>query len=621
LTMESRTLANNNNDVEPKANDKVEETNDDDMTEAAGSNRGKNDAVEAEKNVKWQIPGNHDVSTAKKLLQQLLAYLLVHHPGEVTLIDGKQREWTFNETDDEEKFANDCEQISVQIHPIKNKQQQILRWVAITRIHSISTSQDWKYNDHFYAAMDAAGAYVFPHPFGYDEWDTTTIGFIKDIHAIHYPRELLHEQLDNMLKKQNKNPPQFQLIPQRITTNDKQASTKAFTVQCVKDDASKLMHLFTHGPFRSESNQVFVPFRYKTKNPDLFLRCIRQQNEVYHKTWIIKLEGITPDIMEYIRHDIQPIMGVRHIVPSKRLHEIGEWKILADQTKCAYIHRQLTESWKKIINKVPAHVLEASPDNFALPAISSKRAREYQDNESDNDSYGSLLTTGTEISTMTTDDVLLNELPVEYKYPTYASAATNSHKSGHDTPVSSPTNSTQTGWQKERQELEEQIKAQAAQIDKIQADLQSKISRSKDLEDKLAQALDLAHSRDKRHEEILTKFEMLMTAYPSGHSQPIQNDDGHNNVGNTSLPTTPDRTHPSEDPSRPPKRKANTNSSPHRNIYSLFRAAPSKQTPRHLITNQTQTTGTTTLPLTQPMETDEATRQPTPGAKPGHKSQ
>ena len=96
-----------------------------------------------------------------------------------------------------------------------------------------------------------------------------------------------------MLQKQKKNSPEFQLIPQRISTNDKKASTKAFTIQCVKNDATKLIHLLTHGPFRSEMNQIFVPFKYKNKKPELFLHCIRQQNEVYHKPWIIKLEGIT----------------------------------------------------------------------------------------------------------------------------------------------------------------------------------------------------------------------------------------------------------------------------------------------------------------------------------------
>ena len=376
------------------------------------------------------------------------------------------------------------------------------------------------------------------------------------------------------------------------------------------------MHLLTHGPFRHESNQIFVPFKYKTKKPDLFMHCIRQQNEVYHKTWVIKLEGITPQIMEYIKTDIASIMGVMHVVPTRRLQDIGEWKVLVDQTKCAYIHRQLSSIWKTIINNLPKDVLDAAPSTYSTPSISSKRAREYQDTDSDNDSYGSLLTTGTDISMMTTEDPTLNELPDDYKFPSYAAAAaSSSDKFGQETEVSSPTNSTYTGWQKEKQALEDQIKAQAAQIERIQADLLSKISRSKDLEDKLAQALELAQHRDERHMEMLAKFELLMKVHSDGHKAPHHSVQGDEDTSDSPLPTTPDR-------HQPPPKKANTNSSPQRNIYSLFRQQPGRPTPRNASGPRgTSNRKSAPLLLTQPMDTDEDSRQPTPGAKPGNKEE
>lgn len=238
----------------------------DDATATAGSNRGSNDQEEQEIIVKWQMPGEGDARTAKKLIQQLLAYLLIYHPGVITLIDHKQREWVFHETDAEEKFMTESEHISVLVHPIKNKQNQVIRWVAVTRMQSVTTIADWKDNDHFYSTVTAANTYMFPHPFSYEEWDTTTIGFLKQVHTIHYPKEIIHTHIYEMIKKQNKNPPPFQLIPQRISTKDKTASTKAYTVQCLKNDASELNHLLTHGPFREESNQIFVPFKYKSSN-------------------------------------------------------------------------------------------------------------------------------------------------------------------------------------------------------------------------------------------------------------------------------------------------------------------------------------------------------------------
>ena len=123
------------------------------------------------------MPGEGNARTAKQLLQQLLASLLISHPGQITLIDHKQREWMFNESENDDKFMADSESISVQVHPIKNKQNKVSRWVAITRMKSTSTISDWKDNDQFYSTVSAANTYMFPHPFPYNEWDTTTIGF------------------------------------------------------------------------------------------------------------------------------------------------------------------------------------------------------------------------------------------------------------------------------------------------------------------------------------------------------------------------------------------------------------------------------------------------------------
>ena len=91
---------------------------------------------------------------------------------------------------------------------------------------------------------------------------------------------------------------------------------------------------------------------------------------------------------------------------------------------------------------------------------------------------------------MTIDDTFLDELPTTYQYPSYAAAAraTESNSSVGSTQISSPTTSTFMDWQKEKQELDQQLQRQATLIEQIQAELQEKISRSQDLEEKLAQA-------------------------------------------------------------------------------------------------------------------------------------
>ena len=162
------------------------------------------------------------------------------------------------------------------------------------------------------------------------------------------------------------------------------------------------------------------------------------------------------------------------------------------------------------------------------------------------------------------------------------------------------------------------IRTQAAQIKQIQAELQSKVSRSQDLEDQLAQAIDLAHTRDARYEEILQKFEMLMNRN-GGYGTAISQ--GHPYNG---YPTFPhDKDNPQYTPPRiqpttesPPPKKANTNNSPQRHLYTLFRQ-PNTKTTRNQPQRQGGTSSTPTT-LTQPMEVEESP-QPPPAAKSGKK--
>jgi len=220
----------------------------------------------------------------------------------------------------------------------------------------------------------------------------------------------------------------------------------------------------------------------------------------------------------------------------------------------------------------------------------------------------------------------LNELPNEYKYPSYASAAAQSTRTESETQFSSPTASAHTEWQQREQKLEEQIKLQAVQIEQIQADLDAKILHSKELQEKLAQAVELAHSRDVRHDEMLTKFEILMqflqsTNHPQAQSivnatstgiaptQPTTPDTAANQ------PTTPDRALPS-----PPSilKRPNPTASPSRNIYNIFRQQSTKSGARRHPTKRHQSQSQNSASeLAQLMDTDEANCQPKPGAKAG----
>lgn len=247
---------------------------------------------------------------------------------------------------------------------------------------------------------------------------------------------------------------------------------------------------------------------------------------------------------------------------------------------------------------------------YTSPRISSQKVRNYQDESSDNDSYGSILTTGTETSTGiagSEDQEQLNDLPPQFMYPTYGSAAAKVHTSPDCTHMSSPTASSYTDWQSEKRELEELIRQQAIKIDKIQADLNAKVSRSKDLEEQLAQAIELAHSRDARHEEMLRMFEQMMSMQAA------------NNTGNGPPPppamsvaaaqpaqiTPPSR--PMNTQSPPPK-KTNQSSTPPKSMYPVFRQY--EHNPSRFKRPQAAL-------LTQPMETDDRPSKAQPGEKAG----
>ena len=161
-------------------------------------------------------------------------------------------------------------------------------------------------------------------------------------------------------------------------------------------------------------------------------------------------------------------------------------------------------------------------------------------------------------------------LPIDFQYKSYAEVASGTSITIEDTQISAPSASAYA----EKQALISQINSQAhlianqaEQLEKIQADLISKISRSKDLEDQLALALETAQVREMKFDEMMEKFDILMKYQNQSHHQMSQNyfDDAVQD-----LPSTPDRLmiteggtieRPQAGPS-PPTKKHNNNSSP-----------------------------------------------------------
>ena len=122
--MTMTTSDNNNPDRNLKTVPKLTSTYDDDVTEPTGSNRSRNGEAQREFNVKWQMKGGSDVPSIKKKLHHLFTTLLIEFPNQVILIDRKQREWTFQESEDEASFLKEFEKSSIQLHPIKTSNRR-----------------------------------------------------------------------------------------------------------------------------------------------------------------------------------------------------------------------------------------------------------------------------------------------------------------------------------------------------------------------------------------------------------------------------------------------------------------------------------------------------------------
>jgi hypothetical protein len=268
---------------------------------------------------------------------------------------------------------------------------------------------------------------------------------------------------------------------------------------------------------------------------------------------------------------------------------------------------------------IPEKLLHDAPTTYPAPVISSKRARDYQEDESEDDSYGSLLTTGTDVSVLTNDDMSLNNPPIDFQQGTYAEVVRGTSITVEETPTSSPSASAYAEWNTEKQTLMNQInhqahmiETQAQQIDKIQADLESKISRSKDLEDQLAQALETAQLRELKFDEMMEKFNIMME-FQKAHRKTNQLIDDEMQE----LPSTPDQLaitegEPLERPKvgpSPPSKRQNSNSSPHRNIYALF-GQPSGKPTKNPPSNHREISKTLYPSDATTMDTDDDGHQP-----------
>lgn len=193
-----------------------------------------------------------------------------------------------------------------------------------------------------------------------------------------------------MLRQHEAEIPRFEIVQVGVDMGKGSAPserTRAYKIQCLHKDASRLSKMLQSGVFTERP--VYVPYHMKRTKPLIFKSAIKKQIRTLADQWVIKITGFTTDMMEYVRAKVLESWATG-IVPTRNEHR-GEWKILVDRSNHAATLAWLQEHWLDIMESIPAEVAEASPhDN---PKIACK-VRDQQESDSEAgtvDTYGTIL--------------------------------------------------------------------------------------------------------------------------------------------------------------------------------------------------------------------------------------
>lgn len=486
--------------------------------------------------IRFQLPSTPTLSDARKLLTTSIQHVLSAFPGDITYIDDKGQEHIAFSSQIHDNLPRELEKSALTVHPVyvKKNHSSVSRWVSIIRFRSIIPFRDWKKHDDIYRNLRKQRIFMFPHNFGKNDWDIIGLGFLLGLHIVQCTRSAAKEYVQQLLSFNTNSTKDFHVVPSKIQAFKKKAYTRAFEIECKRQDGPELHKQLTSGAFRDPKNRLFVPYSMKRTNTLAFTKLVQENNQLISDSYVLKLEGIDRNNIHEITSKITSLSGVRFLIPTPETDTKGEWRVLIKSSKFYGVDGYIRQHWDEWCVDI------TSPLEFPPPAVTSRptKSHKVQDDVSD-DSYGTLLSTTSTLTGGSDHDTSdqFSSFPLDNPTPSYAEMLTNNIR------IASPT-STITGsaaaskppaihtnhhgyglpndWQSENQRLRQEMKAQSDILQHIQQtkieleqqfqflteNIQSKECRTKELEDRIAQLLTIVSDRDQQMAERDMQIEL-----------------------------------------------------------------------------------------------------------------
>jgi hypothetical protein len=240
-----------------------------------------------------------------------------------------------------------------------------------------------------YEELRKQKAYVRTHVFGEKDREISHIGFIPGVSMLNVPREIVKAEILSMLRMHHEEIPRFEVVQVGVDMGKGSKTserTRAYEIQCLQRDASRLAKMMQSGVFREKP--IYVPYHMKRSNPSIFKRAIKRQIKTLADQWVIKVQGLTDDMVDTIRDKILESWA-QSIVPTKNTNR-GEWKILVEREHHTSTLEWLKEHWVDIIELIPVDIQEMSP--FDSPKVTTRMHQntELGSEEGTVDTYGTV---------------------------------------------------------------------------------------------------------------------------------------------------------------------------------------------------------------------------------------
>jgi hypothetical protein len=218
------------------------------------------------------------------------------------------------------------------------------------------------------------------------------------------------------MKKFDRNPPDFSLRSTKVrlggNSEDKATNrTQAYEVQCDRSNAKKVVSLLRE---TGKIKPYFITYRERQRNPELFLRAIRKQNEILATGWILKISGLNHQMMDKIKPSLIQKLGATDVFRTRKTESTGEWKVMVPHRTFGKFYDTLQISWNELIESIPQAIRTNVPTAYGVPKIDSRKPMVYQEEDEISDrSYDTAMRSILSIGTNTTEDDHY-EIPSEF---------------------------------------------------------------------------------------------------------------------------------------------------------------------------------------------------------------